>query len=508
MEQPRTRQELYEMIRETSKEEFILSEMKRLGFWDVEQGLPKLSEDLIKRKGELDRELRDLLNKQRVWNQKERLLKEMRKKRMEEAKARREETKKKREEKRKEKARVWKEKQENDVVYLGKKVSRGLNDTQHDETKLKSLGLPIFKDIPSLTEAMGIDAGRLRFLAYDRDVTKLSHYKKFTIPKKTGGVRHISAPMLHLKNAQYWILENILYKMDVNEHAHGFVPGKSILTNAAMHVGKELVINIDLKNFFPTLTFKRIKGMFRAMGYSDQMSTIFGLICSEPDTDEVMLDGEKYYVSKGERRLPQGAPTSPALTNLICYRMDKRFKGIADQLGFTYTRYADDLTFSMPGTDNAAIKKLMGRVRAVVEDEKFSIHPKKIHYMRKGSRKEVTGIVVNEKLSVNRKKLKQFRAVLYRIEKNKSFDGVEWGNGNPAYTIKGFANFVRMVDKEKGQKLMERVMNILSDEAIMKTIKIEIPEEPKKPTATIENKTPDQVDRIQNEEEQDWWRMW
>ena len=92
-----------------------------------------------------------------------------------------------------------------------------------------------------------------------------------------------------------------------------------------------------------------MKGKFLGLGYPEAVATVLALICTEPDVDEVELDGQRLYVARGPRRLPQGAPTSPALTNLICWRLDRRLSGLAAKLGFTYTRYADDMTFSASG---------------------------------------------------------------------------------------------------------------------------------------------------------------
>jgi RNA-directed DNA polymerase len=509
-QQPRSRQELYEMIRSTSKQEFILTEMKRLGFWNTEDGLPKLSEELIKKGGELDRELQGLLKKKRAWDNKEKLLKEMRKKRMEDAKLKREETKIRQEKKRVDKATAWEEKKKTDIIYLGKEHSKGLNNKDNNADKLNALELPVFDDITALAEAMKITIGQLRYLSYSRKVSTSSHYKRFTIPKKSGGVRTISSPMMYLKNAQHWILENILYKLNIHEKAHGFVPKKSILTNAQPHIGKEFIINIDLKNFFPTITYKRVKGVFRGMGYSEQMSTIFALLCTEPEIDEVMMDGDKYYVAKGERFLPQGAPTSPAITNIICHKMDKRMVGTADKLGFTYSRYADDMTFSKQEADDEKLKRLMWQVKMIVADENFTIHPKKIHIMRKGAKKEVTGIVVNEKLSVPRKKLKNFRAVLHKIEKTKNLEGINWGTGSPLNSIYGFANFIRMVDPEKGGKIMAKVQLLMNDPKVKASAATLIPVKQEKEEAktTASASKTNNVQKSENDSDSDWWSIW
>ncbi|MCH2045720.1 MAG: RNA-directed DNA polymerase [Saprospiraceae bacterium] len=455
-----TRQQLYDRIRETSKEEYILSEMKRLGFWNPEGELPKLSEKLIEEKGGLRKELNQLMDKQRQFRDKERMLKEMRQKRMKEALARRAETKERQERLRQEKAEKWAEKKSKEIVYLGKGVSAGLSDKVYNEEKLKQNGLPIFKEAIDLANAMEIDLGELRFLAYHRTTARTSHYKRFYIPKKSGGKRLISAPMPRLKKAQYWILHNILYKMDIHEAAHGFVPKRSIISNAQGHLGSAVVINVDMKDFFPSVTFRRVKGLFKGLGYSQQIATVLALLCTEANTDEIELDGELFFVSKGERFLPQGAPTSPALTNILCRKLDKRFKGMVDKLGWKYTRYADDLTFSSHSTKD--VSRVLWQTKKLIEDEGFVLHPDKVHVMRKGSRQEVTGIVVNEKLSVSRKKLKQFRTVLHKIEQTGTTKGLCWGNGHLLQTIKGYANYVNMVNPTKGAVLLERVQGILA----------------------------------------------
>ena len=458
----RTRQQLYDMIRETSKEEFIMNEMVRLGFWKEETGKPSVPKQLIEDEGKLNRELNELLKKKKLFSDQEKILKDMRKKRMEEAKAKREETKKKREVERVARAEAWAKQKETDIVYLGEGVSAGMNDKATDEEKLKANGLEAYEDVKALADAIGITVGQLRFLAFTRKTSKISHYVRFDLPKKTGGVRTISAPMPFLKNAQYWIMFNILYKVTTHHLAHGFVPTRSIKTNAEPHIGQDVVINMDLKNFFPTLNYKRVKGMFKSLGYSQQMATIFGLLCTEPEMDKVTLDKETYFVAKGERFLPQGAPTSPMITNIICQKLDKRLSGLAEKFGFTYTRYADDLTFSASGEATESVRKILWSVGEIVKDEGFVLHPKKTKVMRNGSKKEVTGIVVNEKMNTDRKTLRKFRALLHQIETT-GIKGKTWGNGDIRNTIRGYANFVNQVNPAKGKAYLERVEAILKN---------------------------------------------
>lgn len=456
-----TRQQLYDRIRETSKEEYILEEMVRLGFWSRDTDRPSIPEALIKQEGELNRQLNQLLAERTKYRDKKRVLVEMRKQRMAAAKAKRAETKKRNEQKRIARAAAWAEKKRQDIIYLGENVSAGLNKNQSDEAQLKKYNLPVWHNATDLAAAMQLPLGKLRFLAFNRSVAHQTHYQRFAIPKKSGGVRVISAPMPQLKAAQHWILENVLYKVASSTAANGFVPGKSIVTNAIPHVGKDIVVNIDLKDFFPSIAYNRVKGLFCKLGYSEQVATILGLICTEPEVDEVVLDGRKYYVAKTARVLPQGAPTSPAITNLICYKMDRRFEGLSAKYGYAYTRYADDMTFSARGEAAAKVGQLLWAVKKVVAEEGFVLHPDKLKVMRKGDRHEVTGIVVNQKLSIDRTTLRKFRALLHQVELT-GLSGKTWGKGNIVASMEGYANFVMMVKPEQGRALKAKLAAILS----------------------------------------------
>jgi retron-type reverse transcriptase len=450
-----TRQQLYDRISASTKDEVILDEMTRLGFWEKRTAMPSPSEVLIRRESELRRELNQLLEEKQRYRNKEQMLKEMRAQRMAAAKAKRAETKQRNEEKRKEKAAEWATKKEKQIVYLGEDVSAGLNKVVSDEQRLTSAGLPVFHDAPALAAAMGIPLGKLRFLSFNRKVGHVSHYKRFYIPKKSGGRRLISAPMPQLKAAQYWILENILYKVPNSDAAHGFVPGRSIVTNAAHHVAQDIVINIDLRDFFPTIEYKRVRGMFCKLGYGEQVATILALLCTEPEVDQVALDGKEYYVAATARHLPQGAPCSPAITNIICYRLDRRFEGLARRFDYTYTRYADDMTFSARDTAAGDAGKLIWGVKQVVKEEGFVIHPDKLKVMRKGDRKEVTGVVVNDKLSLDRETLRKFRALLHQVSLS-GLTGKQWGKGNIISSIEGYINYVQMVKPEAGKQLKDK----------------------------------------------------
>jgi len=501
-----TREEIISRIKELGgRDEFILHEMKRLGFWDVSEGIPQLSESLREQRKQLETELRGALERQAIYRNKKKILREMRQKRMAEAKTRRSETKEHRQRIRAEKAAAWVEAKQQDIEWLGPGVSAGLQNKQSNVVQLETLGLPVFAGVSELGAAMKVPLNELRFLAYDQRVSRISHYHRFKVAKKTGGFREISAPAPRLKAAQYWILEQLLEKVLLHEAAHGFVLQRSIVSNARPHVGAQVVINMDLKDFFPSISYRRVKGVFMALGYSEQLATIFGLICTEPQTDEVRLDGQLYHVTKQERHLPQGAPTSPAITNILCWGLDRRLEGMVKALGWTYTRYADDLTFSKKGSDARDVNRILWQARQIVENEGFTLHPDKIKVMHKGSRQEVTGVVVNEKPNVSRAKLKQFRAVLHRIE-TQGAGAAAFGKGQILESIQGFANYVLMVNPEKGGALKSKVAAILAQPEAKRQLE----------ACRAAHATQTQVvvnesgiySGVNQDVKQDWWRLW
>lgn len=493
-EQPRTRQQLYERIRKTSREEFILEEMIRLGFWPKKGTIPADPADEIRRRGELERELQRLRAESLRFSNEKALLREYRKKRLRESRKKQYETRELREFERQERAEAWERKKQLEIVYLGENVSGGLNYVECNLERLASHGLPALSKADEIAEAMGVSVSHLRFLAFSRTTSEVNHYVRFKLPKKTGGERAISAPMPKLKRAQEWILHNILEKVAVDAAAHGFRKAHSIVTNARPHVGSDAIVNIDLKDFFPTINYRRVKGLFRGLGYSEQAATIFALICTEPDVEEVVLDQKTYYVALSERHLPQGAPTSPAITNILCRRLDRRLRRLAESKGFVYTRYADDLTFSASGDNLKALRSLILNVTSIVEHEGFAVNESKTRVLRKSQQQEVTGVVVNSKPAVSRKELKKFRALLFQIEKD-GLTGKRWGNSPDLLAaISGYASFVCMVDPVKGAAFKTRIAAIASRYGAK-------PAKPSQPTSVEENTKSEQPSTKQ------WWKL-
>lgn len=506
-ERPQTREELYERIRQSSREEVILEDMIRLGFWPARGELPHDPAEEIRRRGELQRELGAMRAEHRRLYNEEALIKELRQRRFAESRRKRQETKERRERERRERAEEWRRRQGREIVYLGEAVSGGLNHTECDAARLQSYGLPSLGTAAEIAAALGVTVNELRFLAFDRKTSTVSHYVRFQIPKKTGGVRHISAPMPRLKAAQHWVLHNILEQVETHDCAHGFRAGRSIVTNARPHVGAEAVVNLDLKDFFPSISYRRVKGLFRAFGYSEAAATIFGLLSTEPTTEEVELDGSRYFVASGARHLPQGAPTSPAVTNILCRRLDRRLLKAAADLGFTYTRYADDLTFSASGESLRHLGTILERVKAIVTHEGFTVHPEKTRVLRRSRQQDVTGVVVNSKPNVSKRELKRFRATLYQVEKDGPA-GKSWGRSPDVIaSMQGFANFVYMVNPDKGAELQRRVRAVAEKYNWQPAVVERRPVPPRQgpPAGAVSPETePSQPAPARKK----WWKLW
>ncbi len=479
------RQALYERIRASSKDEVILEEMVRLGFWP-EKGPPGDPANDLARLRQLRAELSELSTKIARTGNLEAMRREVHARRLRESREKQQQTKVRREQERQRKADAWRERSRRELLYLGAGVSGGLSagktsDEKRagNEARLRERGLPVFADAADMAKQMGLTLGELRFLAFQRRVSTVHHYVRFSLPKKTGGQRLISAPMPRLKKAQHWVLQHLLDKVPVHDAAHGFRTGRSIVSNAEPHLRAAVVVNLDLRDFFPSVSYRRIRGVFRALGYGDAFATVLALLCSESDVDALDLDGKTYFVASGPRHLPQGAPTSPALTNVLCSRLDRRLTAVARRSGFVYTRYADDLTFSAPSLSVNAVAaasttsgdkpavdatpdvgRLLRRVRFVIAAEGFVVHPDKTRVLRRSRRQEVTGVVVNDKLSVDRATIRRFRALLFQIERE-GLGGKHWGTGPDVLAAAaGYASFVAMVSPDRGRPLQAKVREL------------------------------------------------
>lgn len=251
----------------------------------------------------------------------------------------------------------------------------------------------------------------LKHLTYHAYHSK-DKYQVFEIPKKSGGIREIYAPSKGLK----YILKtmNVLFQAlhKPQSVAHGFLPNRSVVTNAKLHVDKNYVFNIDLENFFPNIhqarVWKRLQyPPFNLNGKRIEIANLLSnLVCFQYEKGS----NEKNF-------LPQGAPTSPILSNIICYRLDKKLFELAKKYNVKYTRYADDMTFSSDHNVYQDNSEFLQKLFSIIKSENFKINPKKTRLQKKGFKQEVTGLIVNEKINVSRSYIKNARALIHLVEK-------------------------------------------------------------------------------------------
>ena len=311
--------------------------------------------------------------------------------------------------------------------------------------------VPKLKNWNDVAKLVGVEADGLTELMRP-GTGKGSGYVEFEIPKRTGGVRKISAPRARLKGVQRAILQKILQKFSAHPAAHGFIEERSTVTNATPHVGAAVLVRVDIEDFFPTVHYRRVFGFFSRY-YDETVATALAGLTTHRAK---LPDGTVVWPGV----LPQGAPTSPALANLVCRRLDARLDALAKKAGATYTRYADDLTFSFRDPP-ARLGRFLWWVNAILQQEGFAENVKKRRIMRKGGRQRVTGLVIDQKPAIPREERRRFKAILANCRHHGWASQARGKPDFPAW-LRGYAAYVRMVHPELGAKWQREVEEILS----------------------------------------------
>ena len=477
-----TKAEYRNLVKNMGKKEFTFLKMQEYGFWPSNLPTPyerqknetaqdfenrkklldefqKLSEKLseaYQQKEEIEKKLSHLKKEyQDTWDyEKIRAVvaQEIRK----ESIARRAEKKAERERQKQLKSEALNKRKAENIIFIGKGYSNLLGKKETDIQKLKENQMPVIETDRELAEFLQLDYNTLRYLVYHRDVVTFDNYYRFDIPKKSGGTRHIAAPKTHLKAAQRQILEHILQKVEVSDFSHGFIKSRSVLTSAKAHgTSPDLLINIDLENFFPTITFERVRGLYQSFGYSGYIASLLAMICTYCERMPLEIKGEIKYIKTSDRILPQGSPASPMITNIICRNIDKRINGLCEKLGVTYTRYADDMSFSYTGnTDDFAIGSFLNSINKIIEAEGFHMKEEKTHILRKHNRQYITGIVINnEEIGVPKKWVKILKASIHNAQKLKASGGSV--SSKTIYEISGKIAWLKSVNAERYQKIIK-----------------------------------------------------
>lgn len=325
--------------------------------------------------------------------------------------------------------------------------------------------VPPIDDLPALADLLRLPLGQLLWVADAKGLQRrrppgpLHVYRYHWVDRPGRVPRLLEAPTPLLRAVLQRLRTEVLAVVPVHPAAHGFVRGRSAVTNAAAHLRADTVICVDLRTFFATITAARVDGLFRTIGYPDGVTRILAALCTNQVPVHVLTGmpsgggaSERHRLRADLRtpHLPQGAPTSPQLANLACFVLDRRLRSYAAAAGLTYTRYADDLTFSGP---RVAAGRFVRAVSTIAAEEGFAVNPAKTRVLGPGRRHEITGVVASQRLGVPREYHDQLRAVLHDAGRN----GVEVANrsGRADFRahLEGRVGWVESVNPVRGRRL-------------------------------------------------------
>ena len=345
---------------------------------------------------------------------------------------------------------------------FGSGTGRHLDLSQDgNDARLQERGLPVFRTPEQLADWLGVPLKKVawlvhRFSAGRPATVEQAHYHFRWLKKKSGGWRLIESPKQTLKQAQVKILREILDRVPTHSAAHGFVQGRSILTNAKPHVGHATLLKLDLSNFYATVGFSRVVALFRALGYSREAAIWLGLLTTSAIPGNMAFPDRDPYAFEPylRRHLPQGAPTSPALANLSAYRLDLRLAGLSKSFGATYTRYADDLAISGPKELAGGLRLLIPLVQQIIRRERFRMNTTKRRILRAHQRQSIAGVVVNAKPNVARDHYDRLKATLTNcIRLGPSTQNREQVADFTSH-LRGRIAHVQQLNRARGEKLL------------------------------------------------------
>ncbi|GEJ39239.1 hypothetical protein FPKKA176_contig00107-0001 [Flavobacterium psychrophilum] len=343
-----------------------------------------------------------------------------------------------------------------------KRSAEYLTKTLNYIDRLSAQNLPVIFSTKHLAQLLNIEYHELNNIIENRTY----FYTYYLIKKRTKGHRRIIAPYSNISEVQNWIKNNILDNLTTNINSTAYQKGNSISNNAKIHENNQVIFNIDLENFFETITERRIYGVFKSIGYTKNVAIDLAKICttiiSQEKFDDLNDDVKTHfedYIKLNECVLPQGACTSPTLSNLICRKLDIRLSKLANKLGIQYSRYADDITFS------GSLEKLpnIKLLKKIIEEEKFKVNDNKVKLLKKGNRQMVTGLLVDGKVRVPQKYKKEIFRHLRFCEKFGGFTHFNKINPEKSFRkewLHGKICFVHSVEPEIAKIMFQKLKDI------------------------------------------------
>ncbi|HWF49067.1 MAG TPA: reverse transcriptase family protein [Solirubrobacteraceae bacterium] len=334
------------------------------------------------------------------------------------------------------------------------------------------------ESVSGLADRLALSEGELAWLAdvcgLERTVTeaKLRNYRYRTVPRPSGLTRVIEAPKARLKEIQRWLLREILDHVPPHDAAHGFTRRRGVITHASLHTGQHAVLRLDLKDFFASVTARRVYGIFRTVGYAPPVAHVLtGLSTNAipvavwaeiPSATEPRLVQPHFWLGRqlATPHLPQGAPTSPALANLAAFRLDRRLAGLAASLGLRYSRYADDLTFSGSTRLQDRGGQFQSLVAEIAREQGFALNPGKSVLSTAAARQSVCGVVVNVHPNIVRTEYDRLKAILHNVARRGPESENRSGVSDFEAHLRGRIAWVASLNPDRGERLLARFAEI------------------------------------------------
>jgi retron-type reverse transcriptase len=325
--------------------------------------------------------------------------------------------------------------------------------------------LPALTTIGELAEWLELAPGQLEWFAglqrraNWRREDRFEHYRYHWLERVGRRARLIEAPKLRLKRLQRRILEQILNAVPPHPAAHAYRSRRSMLTCIGPHVGESVVLHVDIRDFFPSISARRVMAIFRRLGYPERVARMLAALCTHAVPRAVLepqlgpLHDLLLWSQLSDRHLPQGAPTSPALANLSCWRLDCRLIGLADRFDAHYTRYADDLVFSGDQRFGRQLVRFRLWMTAILVNEGFFVRHRKTRTMRRHRRQHVGGLILNERPNVPREEYDRLKAILFNCVRHGPQSQNVGQSPDFRSHLRGRIAYVAQVHPRRGEKL-------------------------------------------------------
>jgi hypothetical protein len=334
-------------------------------------------------------------------------------------------------------------------------------------------GAPAGWCIPEITTAtalaaqFGLTPSELAWFAHPEARRRapdgpLCHYRYHWVAKRSGSARLIEAPKTRLRTIQRTLLDHLIAPIPPHEAAHGFRAGRSVRSFVAPHVGQQVVLRVDLRDFFPSIGAPRVRALFSTAGYPEEVARLLTGLCtnrtphsvwSQPGSPLSSAEMQRLRRLYSQPHLPQGAPTSPALANLCAFHLDCRLAGLARSAGAAYTRYADDLLFSGGPLFARRVERFFVHVCAVAIEEGFTVAIHKKRVMRRGTRQRAAGLVLNDRINIARDDYDTLKATLYNCTRNDPCRQNVSNHPDFRAHLAGRVAYVESIHPARGQRL-------------------------------------------------------